>query len=160
VCSSDLGNRAAARSDEIANVPEATGRLVVDGDASSGSSVPAARTSRTWEKHGHRVLRACDQGSTSCVPLPEVGGRALDRAIADRTRGSILLTGTGANGPAPCYPGFCCVDGKQTRSSLLPRSDGAGEFRKDRCEPVASVDIPVEFGMAAAGVLHERTPRY
>ena len=31
----------------------------------------------------------------SCVPLPQVVGRALDRAIADRTHGSILLTGAG-----------------------------------------------------------------
>jgi hypothetical protein len=31
----------------------------------------------------------------SCVSLPEVVGRALDRAIANRTHGSILLTGAG-----------------------------------------------------------------
>src|SRR2546423_7677707 len=31
----------------------------------------------------------------SCVPLPQVVGGALDRAIADRTHGSILLTGAG-----------------------------------------------------------------
>jgi hypothetical protein len=31
----------------------------------------------------------------SCLSLPEVVGRALERAIANRTHGSILLTGAG-----------------------------------------------------------------
>ena len=44
------------------------------------------------EEHGHRVLRVCGKGTKIVlVPLPPAVGRAIDRAIADRTRGPILL---------------------------------------------------------------------
>lgn len=44
------------------------------------------------EEHGHRVLRVCGKGSKIVlVPLPPAVGRALDRAIADRMDGPILL---------------------------------------------------------------------
>jgi hypothetical protein len=93
---SDLGNRVAARSDEIVDVPEATGSLVVDDDASFRIFVPAARTSRTWEEDGHRILRVCGGGLQGRAVLPPlVVGRALDRAIVGRTHGLILLAGAG-----------------------------------------------------------------
>ena len=39
------------------------------------------------EAHGHRVLRVCGKGDkVVLVPLPPAVGRALDRAIDDRTR--------------------------------------------------------------------------
>jgi hypothetical protein len=38
------------------------------------------------------------------VPLPQVAGRALDRVIADRTRGSILLTGAGCEWTGTVLP--------------------------------------------------------
>ena len=43
-------------------------------------------------------------------------------------------------------------------SAVLPRSDGAGEFGEDRCEPMPSVNIDAEFVVAAADVLDERVP--
>jgi hypothetical protein len=53
----------------------------------------------------------------------------------------------------------CCEGGKQTRiSAVLPRSDGAGEFGEDRCEPMAWVDIHAEFVVSASEVLDERVP--
>lgn len=44
------------------------------------------------EEHGHRVLRVVGKGGkTVLVPLPPAVGRALDRAIGDRTMGPLLL---------------------------------------------------------------------
>jgi integrase len=44
------------------------------------------------EEHGHRVLRVCGKGTKIVlVPLPPAVGRAIDRAVGDRTRGPILL---------------------------------------------------------------------
>jgi site-specific recombinase XerD len=49
------------------------------------------------EEHGHRVLRVCDKGTKIVlVPLPPAVGRAIDRAVASRVRGPILLNGRGA----------------------------------------------------------------
>jgi integrase/recombinase XerD len=49
------------------------------------------------EEHGHRVLRVCGKGTKIVlVPLPPAVGRAIDRAIASRVRGPILLNGRGA----------------------------------------------------------------
>lgn len=48
----------------------------------SGSSMPTAWTSRTWEKHGHRVLRACGQGSK--VVRAATGGRRTGAGPGDR----------------------------------------------------------------------------
>lgn len=49
------------------------------------------------EEHGHRVLRVHGKGSKIVlVPLPPAVGRAIDRAIADRTSGPILLNRRGA----------------------------------------------------------------
>src|SRR5437588_11724445 len=45
------------------------------------------------DKHGHRVLRGC--GQSSKVVRAATAGSRMDRAIADRTHGSILLTGAG-----------------------------------------------------------------
>jgi len=48
------------------------------------------------EEHGHRVLRVCGKGGkVVLVPLPPAVGRAIDRAIAGRMRGPILLNGRG-----------------------------------------------------------------
>ena len=49
------------------------------------------------EEHGHRVLRVCGKGAKIVlVPLPPAIGRAIDRAIGDRTRGPVLLNRRGA----------------------------------------------------------------
>src|SRR4029079_2487154 len=48
------------------------------------------------EEHGHRVLRVCGKGTkVVLVPLPPAVGRAIDRAVASRARGPILLNGRG-----------------------------------------------------------------
>jgi len=44
------------------------------------------------EEHGHRVLRVCGKGTkVVLIPLPPAVARAIDRAIATRTSGPILL---------------------------------------------------------------------
>ena len=44
------------------------------------------------EEHGHRVLRVRGKGSKIVlVPLPPAVGRAIDRAVGNRTTGPILL---------------------------------------------------------------------
>ncbi len=49
------------------------------------------------EEHGHRVLRVCGKGGkVVLVPLPPAVGRAIDRAIAGRMRGLVLLNSRGA----------------------------------------------------------------
>jgi integrase/recombinase XerD len=49
------------------------------------------------EEHGHRVLRVCGKGTKIVlVPLPPAVGWAIDRAVASRVRGPILLNGRGA----------------------------------------------------------------
>jgi integrase/recombinase XerD len=49
------------------------------------------------EEHGHRVLHVCGKGTkVVLVPLPPAVGRAIDRAVASRVRGPILLNGRGA----------------------------------------------------------------
>jgi len=49
------------------------------------------------EEHGHRVLRVCGKGTKIVlVPLPPAVGRAIDRAVAARIRGPILLNTRGA----------------------------------------------------------------
>ena len=48
------------------------------------------------EEHGHRVLRVCGKGTKIVlVPLPPAVSRAIDRAIADRVRGPVLLNSRG-----------------------------------------------------------------
>jgi len=49
------------------------------------------------EEHGHRVLCVCGKGTKIVlVPLPPAVGRAIDRAVADRTHGPVLLNTRGA----------------------------------------------------------------
>ena len=49
------------------------------------------------EEHGHRVLRVCGKGTKIVlVPLPPAVGRAIDRAVAGRTHGPVLLNSRGA----------------------------------------------------------------
>ena len=49
------------------------------------------------EEHGHRVLRVCGKGTKIVlVPLPPAVGRAIDRAVADRSDGPVLLNSRGA----------------------------------------------------------------
>src|SRR5215469_15247076 len=48
------------------------------------------------EEHGHRVLRVCGKGTkVVLIPLPPAVGRAIDRAIGNRTGGPILLNNPG-----------------------------------------------------------------
>jgi len=52
----------------------------------------AADVADLGEEHGHRVLRVCGKGTKIVlVPLPPAVGRAIDRAVGDRTRGPVLL---------------------------------------------------------------------
>jgi integrase/recombinase XerD len=46
------------------------------------------------EEHGHRILRVRGKGA-KVVPLPPAVGRAIDRAVAGRSSGPILLNGRG-----------------------------------------------------------------
>jgi len=49
------------------------------------------------EEHGHRVLRVVGKGTrVVLVPLPPAVGRAIDRAVEQRTAGPILLNLRGA----------------------------------------------------------------
>jgi len=49
------------------------------------------------EEHGHRVLRVCGKGTKIVlVPLPPAVGRAIDRAVAGRTHGPVLLNSRGS----------------------------------------------------------------
>jgi site-specific recombinase XerD len=49
------------------------------------------------EEHGHRVLRVCGKGTKIVlVLLPPAVSRAIDRAIAARASGPILLNSRGA----------------------------------------------------------------
>jgi integrase/recombinase XerD len=55
------------------------------------------------EEHGHRVLRVRGKGDkVVLVPLPPAVGRAIERAVEDRTTGSILLTGRGTRMDRHC----------------------------------------------------------
>jgi integrase/recombinase XerD len=63
----------------------------------------AADIADVGEEHGHRVLRVCGKGSKIVlVPLPPAVGRALDRAIADRMDGAILLNRRGVRMDRHC----------------------------------------------------------
>ena len=54
------------------------------------------------EAHGHRVLRYAARAPRSAlVPLPPAVGRAIDRAVSYRVRGSILLNTRGARCSRP-----------------------------------------------------------
>ena len=63
-------------------IQEEIGRREVQPDAGMGQQ-PLVR---------HRVLRVCGKGTKIVrVPLPPAVGRTVDRAVADRTHGSVLL---------------------------------------------------------------------
>jgi site-specific recombinase XerD len=48
------------------------------------------------EEHGHRILRVCGKGGKiALVPLPPAVARAIERAVADRDAGPILLNARG-----------------------------------------------------------------
>jgi site-specific recombinase XerD len=56
----------------------------------------AADVTDLGEEHGHRVLRVVGKGGrVTLVPLPPAVSRAVDRAIAGRTSGPILLNHAG-----------------------------------------------------------------
>ncbi|KRB78846.1 integrase [Nocardioides sp. Root190] len=56
----------------------------------------AANIEALEEVHGHRVLRVHGKGDKiALVPLPPAVGRAIDRAVEDRTGGAILRSRTG-----------------------------------------------------------------
>ncbi len=55
------------------------------------------------EEHGHRVLRVRGKGDkVVLVPLPPAVGRAIERAIGNRTTGPILLTRRGTRMDRHC----------------------------------------------------------
>ena len=55
------------------------------------------------EEHGHRVLRVRGKGDkVVLVPLPPAVGRAIERSIAGRTTGPILLTSRGTRMDRHC----------------------------------------------------------
>ena len=48
------------------------------------------------EEHGHRILRVCGKSTkVVLIPLPPAVGRAVDRAVGDRSGGPILLNSPG-----------------------------------------------------------------
>jgi integrase/recombinase XerD len=56
----------------------------------------SAGISDLGEEHGHRVLRVGGKGTkVVLIPLPPAVGRAIDRAIRDRTNGPLLLNTRG-----------------------------------------------------------------
>ncbi|HLY66572.1 MAG TPA: tyrosine-type recombinase/integrase [Chloroflexota bacterium] len=56
----------------------------------------AANIGDLGEEHGHRILRVCGKGTkVVLVPLPPAVSRAIDRAVADRASGPILLNTRG-----------------------------------------------------------------
>jgi site-specific recombinase XerD len=56
----------------------------------------AADITDLGEEHGHRVLRVVGKGGrVTLIPLPPAVSRAVDRAVADRTSGPILLNHAG-----------------------------------------------------------------
>jgi len=58
--------------------------------------VTSADIAEIGEERGHRVLRVCGKGTKIVlVPLPPAAGRAIDRAVAARVRGPILLNNRG-----------------------------------------------------------------
>lgn len=61
----------------------------------------AADISDVGEEHGHRVLRVVGKGG-KVVPLPPAVGRAIDRAVAERDHGPILLNRRGARMDRHC----------------------------------------------------------
>jgi integrase len=72
------------------------------------------------EEHGHRVLRVCGKGTKIVlVPLPPAVGRAIDRAVADRTRRPVLLTAA-APGRAGTRPTAACAGSPQPPASRPP----------------------------------------
>jgi integrase/recombinase XerD len=55
------------------------------------------------EEHGHRILRVHGKGDkVVLVPLPPAVGRAIERAIDERTAGPILLTSRGTRMDRHC----------------------------------------------------------
>jgi hypothetical protein len=73
------------------------------------------------EEHGHRVLRVHGKGDKiALVPLPPAVGRAIERAIDDRTTGSILLTSEAHEWTATAPPDDC------TASPNRPESGSPG----------------------------------
>jgi site-specific recombinase XerD len=55
------------------------------------------------EEHGHRVLRVHGKGDkVALVPLPPAVGRAVERAIDDRTTGPVLMTARGTRMDRHC----------------------------------------------------------
>ncbi|HSJ21656.1 MAG TPA: hypothetical protein VK964_13875 [Nocardioidaceae bacterium] len=62
------------------------------------------------EEHGHRVLRVRGNGGKIVlVPLPPAVGRALERSIAERASGPILLTSSGTRRTGTAPPGGCAA---------------------------------------------------
>ena len=60
------------------------------------------------EEHGHRVLRVCGKGTNLVlVPLPPAVGRAIDRAVDDRSDGPLLLNSRGTRMDRPPPPAAC-----------------------------------------------------
>ena len=60
------------------------------------SEATSADIADLGEEHSHRGPRVCGKGTKIVlVPLPPAVGRAIDRAIADRTHGPVLLNSRG-----------------------------------------------------------------
>jgi integrase len=76
------------------------------------------------EEHGHRVLRVCGKGTKIVlVPVPPAVSRAIDRAVADRTRRPVLLNSRGAR------TGRHAADRRLRGSPQPPASRPAGHTR-------------------------------
>ena len=77
-----------------------------------------ANVEHLGEEHGHRVLRVHGKGDkVVLVPLPPAVARAIDRAVAGRSAGPVLLTRRGTRMDRHSVPVDCIA---------LPRSPGCG----------------------------------
>ena len=73
------------------------------------------------EEHGHRVLRVCGKGTKIVlVPLPPAVGRAIDRAVGDRTAGRSCSTAA-APGWTGTRPPAACGDSPEPPASRITR---------------------------------------
>ena len=100
--------------------------------------VTSADIADLGEEHGHRVLRVCGKGTKMVlVPLPPAVGRAIDRAVAARVRGPILLNNRGTR-----------MD-RHAATRRLRRLAGSADIQVTRAHPHM---LPAEMAVVARSV--------
>ena len=100
--------------------------------------VTSADIAEIGEERGHRVLRVCGKGTKIVlVPLPPAAGRAIDRAVAARVRGPILLNNRGTR-----------MD-RHAATRRLRRLAGSADIQVTRAHPHM---LPAEMAVVARSV--------